>query len=150
MNLSENYIWDWSHIDICVWGPVQLVSHIYTWDRSYRYLTARHGTSCLDFHNDVPSHTYMGHQDQDGEKVGQMSLFDWKLKATADREKQKIIHFQVLLSNLSYCINKNSSFRFIKNVHPRCSSKNFISDFHLRYSSKVFIVHLICSSEWLI
>ena len=40
----------------------------------------------------------MGHQDWDGEKVGQMSLFDWKLEAAMDREKQKFIHFQVLLS----------------------------------------------------
>ena len=44
---------------------------------------------------------YMGHQDQDGEKVGQMSLFDQKLEAATDREKQKFIHFQVPLSNLS-------------------------------------------------
>ena len=44
---------------------------------------------------------HMGHQDQDGEKVGQMSLFDQKLEAATDREKQKFIHFQVLLSNLS-------------------------------------------------
>ena len=46
---------------------------------------------------------YMGHQDQDGEKVGQMSLFDWKFDSATDREKQKFIHFQVLLSNLSCC-----------------------------------------------
>ena len=44
---------------------------------------------------------YMGHQDQDGEKVGQMLLFDQNLEAVTDREKQKFIHFQVLLSNLS-------------------------------------------------
>ena len=44
---------------------------------------------------------HMGQQDQDGEKVGQMSLFDQKLEAATDREKQKFIHFQVLLSNLS-------------------------------------------------
>ena len=44
---------------------------------------------------------HMGHQDQDGEKVGQMSLFDQKLEAATDREKQKFIHFQVPLSNLS-------------------------------------------------
>ena len=43
----------------------------------------------------------MGHQDQDREKVGQMSLFDWKLEAAIDREKQKFINFQLLLSNLS-------------------------------------------------
>ena len=43
----------------------------------------------------------MGHQDQEGEKVGQMSLFFLKSEAAADREKQKIIHFQVLLSYLS-------------------------------------------------
>ena len=36
--------------------------------------------------------TYMGHQDQDGEKVGQMSLFDWKFEAATDREKQKFIY----------------------------------------------------------
>ena len=45
---------------------------------------------------------YMGHQDQDGEKVGQMSLFDQKLEAATDREKQKFIHFQVLLSHLRW------------------------------------------------
>ena len=45
--------------------------------------------------------TYMGHQDQDGEKVGQMSLFFKKSEAATDREKQKFIHFQVLLSYLS-------------------------------------------------
>ena len=42
--------------------------------------------------------THMGHQDQDGGKVGQMSLFDWKFEAARDREKQKFIHFQVLQS----------------------------------------------------
>ena len=30
---------------------------------------------------------YMCHQDQYGEKVGQMSLFDWKLEAATDRGK---------------------------------------------------------------
>ena len=44
---------------------------------------------------------HMGHQDQDGEKVGQMSLFNQKLEAATDREKQKFIHFQVPLSYLS-------------------------------------------------
>ena len=55
----------------------------------------------------------MVHQDQDGEKVGQMSLFDQKLEAATDREKQAFIHFQVLLSNLRWCRVKNSSFRFL-------------------------------------
>ena len=55
---------------------------------------------------------HMGHQDQDGEKVGQMSLFFLKSEAAADREKQKFIHFQVLLSYLSSCSTKNLSFRF--------------------------------------
>ena len=36
----------------------------------------------------------MGHQDQDGEKVGQMSLFDQKLEAATDREKQKSYTFK--------------------------------------------------------
>ena len=62
----------------------------------------------LDEHLDA----HMGHQDQDGEKVGQMSLFDQKLEAATDREKQKFIHFQVLLSNLSWWSIKNSIFRF--------------------------------------
>ena len=44
---------------------------------------------------------HMGHQDQDGGKAGQMSLFDWKLEAATDREKQNFIHFRVLLSYLS-------------------------------------------------
>ena len=66
----------------------------------------------------------MGHQDQDGEKVGQMSLFDQKLEAATDREKQKFIHFQVLLSNLSWWSVKNSSFRFlvksrVRTVRPK-------------------------------
>ena len=56
---------------------------------------------------------HMGHQDQDGEKVGQMSLFDQKLVAATDREKQRFIHFQVQLSNLSWWSVKNSSFRFL-------------------------------------
>ena len=30
---------------------------------------------------------YLGPQDQGGEKVEQMSLFDWKIKAATDREK---------------------------------------------------------------
>ena len=47
---------------------------------------------------------HMGHQDQDGEKVGQISLCDWKLEAATDREKQKFIHFQVLLSNLVFLL----------------------------------------------
>ena len=58
-------------------------------------------------------HIHMGHQDQDGGKDGQMSLFDQKLEAATDREKQKFIHFQVLLSYLSWCSIKNSSFRFL-------------------------------------
>ena len=33
----------------------------------------------------------MGHQEQDGEKVGQISLFDWKLEVATERGKQKII-----------------------------------------------------------
>ena len=41
---------------------------------------------------------YMGHQDQNWEKVGQMSLFDWKFEAATDREKQKFMHFRVLLA----------------------------------------------------
>ena len=45
--------------------------------------------------------THMGHQDQDGEKVRQMSFFFLKSEAATDREKQKFIHFQVLLSYLS-------------------------------------------------
>ena len=57
-------------------------------------------------------HIYMGHQDQDGEKVGQMSLFYLKAEAAADREKQKFRHFQVLLSNLSWWSIKNSGLRF--------------------------------------
>ena len=60
----------------------------------------------------------MGHQDQDGEKVGQMSLFDQKLEAATDREKQKFIHFQVLLSNLSSCSIKNLSYRL--GVFQKC------------------------------
>ena len=55
---------------------------------------------------------HMGHQDQEGENVGQMSLFDRKFEAATDREKQKLIHFQVLLSNLSWWSIKNLSFRF--------------------------------------
>ena len=47
----------------------------------------------------------MGHQ------AGRMSLFDWKLEAVMDREKQKFKLFQVLLSNLSSCSIKNSGFR---------------------------------------
>ena len=43
----------------------------------------------------------MGYQDQDGEKVGQMSLFDEKLEAATDREKHEFKHLQVLLSNLT-------------------------------------------------
>ena len=53
----------------------------------------------------------MGHQDQDGEKVGQMSLFDRKFKAATDREKQKFIHFKFLLSNLSCCTKANVSIK---------------------------------------
>ena len=49
----------------------------------------------------IKTEGHMGHQDQDGEKVGQTSLFFWKSEAAMDREKQKFIHFQVLLSNLS-------------------------------------------------
>ena len=49
----------------------------------------------------------MGHQDQDGGKIGQMSLFGEKLEAATDREKKKFIHLQVLLSNLtSWSIKK--------------------------------------------
>ena len=55
----------------------------------------------------------MGQQDQDGEKVGQMSLFDLKLEPAMDREKQIFIHFQALLSHLSwYSMND-------KNVDPK-------------------------------
>ena len=39
---------------------------------------------------------------QGGGKVGQMSLFDWKLEAATGREKQQFIHFQVLLSNQKF------------------------------------------------
>ena len=50
----------------------------------------------------IDNPVYMGHQDQDGGKVGQMSLFFFlKLEAATDREKQKFIHFQILLSYLS-------------------------------------------------
>ena len=51
-------------------------------------------------------HFHMGHQDQDQEKVGQMSFF------ATDREKQKFIHFQVLLSKVRCYSIKNLSFRF--------------------------------------
>ena len=51
----------------------------------------------------------MGHQDQDGEKVGPMLLFDWKLEAATDIENQKFIHFQVLLSPLSPWSIKNKN-----------------------------------------
>ena len=61
----------------------------------------------------------MGHQDQDGEKVGQMSLFDQKLEAATDREKQKFMHFQVL---------KHSTLGV--GVHPilRLKAKNWMFD----------------------
>ena len=67
---------------------------------------------------------HMGHQDQDGEKVGQMSLFDWKLEAATDREKQKFIHFQVLLSHLSWCSIKNLSFGFLPKARVRTVRPN--------------------------
>ena len=44
---------------------------------------------------------HIGHQEQDGGKVGQMSLFFKKSEVARDREKQKFIHFQFLISNLS-------------------------------------------------
>ena len=36
----------------------------------------------------------MGHQDQDGGKVGQMSLFDSKLEAATDRENKNSYTFK--------------------------------------------------------
>ena len=53
--------------------------------------------------------TYMGHQDQDGEKVGQMSIFFKKSEAATAREKQKFIHFQAstLSKNTQNCFAYN-------------------------------------------
>ena len=49
----------------------------------------------------------MVQQYQDRGKVGQMLLLDLKREATTDREKQKCIHFVVLLSHLSLSSMKN-------------------------------------------
>ena len=72
----------------------------------------------------------MGHQDQDGEKVGKMSLFDQKLEAGTDREKQKFIHSQVLLSNLSSWSIKNrvSGFRRNQGCAPYAQSWVFFQN----------------------
>ena len=52
----------------------------------------------------------MGHWDQDGKNVGQMSLFDLKAEAGADWKKQNKIYFQVLLAVLGprLCPKQNS------------------------------------------
>ena len=83
-----------------------------------------------------------GHKDQDGEKVGQMSFFDQKLEAATDREKQKFIHFQVLMTNLSWWSVKKSSFRFlaksrVRTVHPKLGVFTKFS----KYSIFVALLH---------
>ena len=57
----------------------------------------------------------MGHQDQDGEKVRQMSLFDWKFEAAMDREKQKFKRFQVILI-LTVTVSKIQVSGFRRNL----------------------------------
>ena len=64
-------------------------------------------------------------------KVGQMSLFDQKLEAATDREKQKFIHFQVLLSNLSWWSVQNQVSDFWRNLGcaPYAQSWVFFQNF---------------------
>ena len=138
-------------------GPLQDNNYLCTpWDFASLYTVYRNLTSDTTLHcaqlwcllvSDAIcrlERQYMGHQDQDGEKGGQMSLFDQKLEAATDREKQKFIHFQVPLSNLSCWSVKKSSFRFLAKSRVRtvCPKLGVFSKFS-KYS---FFVPLILSS----
>ena len=64
----------------------QVLCH-WIWQRGCHIRKGMNFIITLSF-NFVFWHT-LGHQDQDRGNVGQMSLFDWKLEAATDREKQK-------------------------------------------------------------